>query len=144
MHSYNTYLICNCVRTRPSLKRNVITYACTPSLVPFVFHDGISLCVCRNECMCVLCVCVCVWICNARQIPGAIIFRIFSVYSISFPSTACMCMYMFMLSNVSTCVCVCVFCMTHACTVVCLHWSLYNPDTRLVSASACALSRTNR
>lgn len=45
MHSYNTYLICNCVRTRPSLKRNVITYACTPSLVPFVFHDGIFLCV---------------------------------------------------------------------------------------------------
>lgn len=23
MHSYNTYLICNCVRTRPSVKRNV-------------------------------------------------------------------------------------------------------------------------
>lgn len=37
MHSYNTYLICNCVRTRPSLKRNVIhvrvhTVSCTVRL----------------------------------------------------------------------------------------------------------------
>ena len=49
MHSYNTYLICNCVRTRPSLKRNVITYACTPSLVPFrLSWWNIFMCVCRN------------------------------------------------------------------------------------------------
>lgn len=55
MHSYNTYLICNCVRSRSSHKLcNLITYTYTPFLESFtvefctvelcVFHGGIISC----------------------------------------------------------------------------------------------------
>lgn len=115
MHSYNTYLICNCVRTRPSLKRNVITYACTPSLVPFVFHDGISLCVCRNECMCVLCVCVCGSVTRDR-------YRELS-YSVYFPCI----LYLFLRLRVCVCICLCYLMSRHVCVCVCSVWLMRVP-----------------
>lgn len=159
MHSYNTYLICNCVRTRPSLKRNVITYACTPSLVPFIFRDGIfrvySLCVC-------MCVCTCVYarVCaRGRSIPRV------------FPVSVCLSRCV-RVSNISTCeyVCTCIFpciyfsaCVyvsnesTYAsvCVCVCLHIYVYTTRvSHSVPASlhsghpafvfACAFFRMNR
>lgn len=96
MHSYNTYLICNCVRTRPSLKRNVITYACTPSLVPFVFHGGIFLCVvCRN---------VCIYVVN--MFCGSVVWN----RDCKLLDILCISCVFYIVSFKCVCVCVCVDC----------------------------------